>query len=177
MQHLSKEKFDILMKSRADGKTVLSIPKQVARRFFTRVGNDSVKDTIGMSVNIQKLVILAGVLASPLIFGIFAISIYLHMGAAYASIVVPLAGICWTVVYGLTSHWGGWLVGTIPLMAALALLMAGSGLGEPLFLFVLSIWLQRSTYLLAGKWLEHIVSSSYEAYEMLVEHITISTDD
>lgn len=177
-ENLTKEEFSILMKSRAAGKTTLTIPKEVARHFFTRVGNESVTETIGASVAARKLIIWAAVLASPLVFVVFMVSILLGFGATYASIVIPVAGICWTVIYGLTSDWGGWLVGTIPLLlAAVTTSLTNSSIGLPLFLFILSIWLQRSTYLLAGKWLEDIVSNSYEAYEELIEHVTISPAD
>ena len=104
-------------------------------------------------------------------------SYFFEFGAWWAALVIPVAGICWTVIYGLTGDQGGWLIGTIPMLISLGLLFMNVSGSEPLSLFIASIWLQRTSYLLATKWLEDIVSTSYAAYEMMVEHVSIVTSD
>ncbi len=172
--HLTEEEFSNLMQQRREGKARLHVSRDVARNFFTRVDGRSVKATTGRSIILQKLCVWTGIIASPLVFLFFIGFVFMRFGGAYATLIISFAGICWTVIYGLTSHHGGWLIGTIPFVLSIAFLSSNLSASEPLFLFVLSLWLQRTTYLMSRSWLESIVSGSYEAYEMMVDHVTIT---
>ncbi len=89
---------------------------------------------------------------------------------------LPIAGIFWTVIYGLPSDKGEWLSGTIPLLIACSPLVNPSlSITEPISLFVFSLWLQRTSFLLAERWMMNIVMNHYEAYEMMEQHIHTET--
>ena len=47
----------------------------------------------------------------------------------------------------------------------------------PLFLFTLSLWVHRLTYVAAQAFLINIVTDSFSAYDMLAEHVAIETLD
>ena len=151
----------------------ISLPRQVARQFFLRIRSAEVKRTTGKSIAIKKAAIWLMNVGSPITFVLSLILIILQYGPWEASLIVPIAGICWTIIYGLTSDQGGWLIGTIPLLLSGIEVVDSGQLGNPLFLFVLSIWLQRTSYLLATYWLLAIVMSSFDAFEMMEEHISI----
>jgi len=175
-EFIPEEEFALLMKDRRAGNTTLIIPSIVARRFFTHIGRDAVLETTGKSITLKKTLILACAVLAPLLFLCFTVSIYLAYGSSYASFIIPVAGICWVIIFGLTSNHGGWAVGTVPLvLSGILLATTNTSYGLPLTLLILSIWLQRSTYLLSAFWLENIVAHSYAAYEILVEHIEITT--
>ena len=154
----------------------MSIPCQVARRFFTRVKSQTVSSSIGQSIMFKKLIIWFGIIASPILFFLFMVAVVYYFGFTAASLIIPATGICWTIIYGLTSEHGGWRVGTIPLLISIGLtFVVDPAYSKPFFLFALSLWLQRTTFLLSTTWLVNIVASSYTAYEELVDHVTITS--
>ncbi len=171
---VTEPEFTEIVARHRSGEARVTLPRQVAKQFFLRIDNPSVKATTGDSIFFKKFVVWLFNVASPVTFVIAMSLIFKAYGPWEASFILPAAGICWIIIYGLTSEHGGWLIGTVPLILTLPLLSAtGMDSGLPVFLFVLSIWLQRSSYLLAGRWLTEIVTSSYAAFEMMEEHITI----
>lgn len=175
MTYLSEEAYQAAMTRYRRGELNLSVPKIVARQFFTHVGNKSVQATSGTSILLQKLSIGTAVLAAPVIF-LFAMSfIYNIYSPGISATALPIVGITWTVLYGLTSDHGGWYHGSLPLLASIAAwLIFDLPFTNPLLLFVFSLWLQRATYLLSQTWLEELVASSYPAFEILEEHVTLT---
>ena len=80
------------------------------------------------------------------------------------------------MIYGVTSAQGGWMIGTIPLaIVAIPIVTGSATLTDPIFLFVLSIWLQRASFLMSAHWLMNIIMSHFEAFEMMEEHLQLET--
>lgn len=152
------------------------MPREVARQFFLRIRNAEVKQTTGKSIVFQKLLIWFTSVASPIVFVASLVFFWLGHSAWEAALILPIAGICWTVIYGLASTQGGWLIGTIPLIIAASPLVNSSGTAtDPVTLFVLALWLQRTSYLLAHQWLMSIVMDHYDAFEMMEQHLNLET--
>ena len=121
----------------------------------------------------QKLVIWAGIVVSAALLVVCCAEVIFYFGW-FAAFGVPLVGMFWTVIAGLTGDQGTWLHGAIGLVVGLALAaILESAYGIPLALFVISLWLHRTNYGLAQRWLTQLISSSYGAFDMLVEHIEI----
>ncbi len=132
-RYLTEDGFTDLMPDRQSGKTRLQIQKQLARQFFTRVDNKSAADATGKSIVLKKGFIRLGIVTSPVFFLLFMLSYFQEFGIWYAAVIIPIVGICRTVIYGLTGHQGGWLIGSIPLLASLGLLFFKIEGSEPLF--------------------------------------------
>ena len=171
---ITEAEFGQLQQDHRRGAVEVSLSREVARTFFLRITNAEVKNTTGKSILLQKLIVWFSCLASPFAF-VASMAFFLTDHSAWeATLILPIAGICWTVIYGLTSNMGGWLVGTFPLVIAASPLINETGtLTDPILLFVLSIWLQRASYLLSESWLMSIVMNHYEAFEMMEEHLQI----
>lgn len=176
-EFISKSEFETLRGNYRSGTASVEMPRQVARQFFLHINPQEVKRTTGKSILFKKALIWFMNISSPILFLISMALVIKEYGTLEASLIVPIAGICWTVIYGLASDRGGWLIGTIPLGICFVPIVANNmTFMDPLFLFVLSIWLQRTSYLVATSWLLNIVMSSFEAFEMLEEHLSFESD-
>ena len=172
-KYLSKEQFDQVRRRIEAGDASLTIPRRVARQFFTHVNNASIKSIAGRSLLGQKFAIWAGVFAAPalLVVCIWALVLYFDWFAALAA---PLAGTFWTIIAGLTGDKGEWWYGAVGLAAGLALAaILEEAYAVPVALMVVSLFVHRVTYRVAQVWLIDLVSTSYGAYDMLVEHIDL----
>jgi len=171
---LNETQYQQAMTRHQDGQLEVQIKSLVARRFFTHIGGQEVIETTGTSIKLKKLIVGSAVLAAPLIF-LGALALVLEQyGPTTSGIVIPIIGICWTVIYGLTSDHGGWMIGTLPLaLSLLFFILVNQALGLLIVLFVLSLWLQRFTYLISSRWLLEIVTQSFPAYTALEEHIEL----
>ena len=175
-EFISEPEFEELKDNHRKGHVNITLPREVARQFFLRIKSAEVKQTTGKSIALQKLLVWFCSIASPLVFVASMIYFAVSHSAWEASLILPIAGICWTVIYGLTSAQGGWLVGSVPLLIVATPIGTGNAtLTDPVFLFVLSIWLQRASYLLPTQWLLGIVLSNFDAFEMMEEHLEIET--
>lgn len=171
---IDQPQFESIQQRYRSGDLAVSMPRQIARQFFLLISNQDVKRTTGKSIIFKKGLIWLMNISSPLLFLACLAMIAINEGPWVASLAIPVAGICWTVIYGLTSDQGGWLVGTIPLvLSAIPMLDGGDA---TFFVFVLSIWLQRSSYLASTAWLMDIVMNSFDAFEMMQPHLSIDTD-
>lgn len=176
-EYLSETEFEALQASRAEGTAVVTMPREVARRFFLRITSAEVKATTGRSIVLQKLIVWLFTLSSPAVFAASLIFFTLTHSALEASLIIPIAGICWIIIYGMTAEQGGWSLGTAALIiAASPLVNQPFSIADPVFLYVLSIWLQRASYLLSEQWLMSIVMGHYSAFEMMETHLQIETD-
>jgi hypothetical protein len=172
-RYLNEEEFEGLRRRIEAGKASVSIPRGISRQFFTRVDNASIRSTTGRSLIAQKLVIWTGITVSAALLVVCCAAVIFYFGW-FASLGVPLVGMFWTVIAGLTGDQGTWLHGAIGLVVGLCLAaILEIGYGVPLALFVVSLWLHRSNYGLAQRWLTQLISTSYGAFDMLVEHIEI----
>lgn len=172
-KYLTVEEFEALKARIARGTSGLQISRRVSRQFFTRVNNASIVETTGRSMLAQKLIVWSGVLASPALLLLAIAAIVFHFGWISA-IAVPLVGTFWTVIAGFTGDKGTWWHGLIGLIAGLGLsAFIEPAYGIPLALFTVSLWIHRSNYRLAQIWLTQLITTSFGAFDMLVEHIDI----
>lgn len=175
--YLSAQQFANLHDSIINGKASLTVPRATARQFFTRVSNRDVKGKTGLSVWGKKLAIWVGVMLSPALLLVCFANVGLAFGWA-ACLAIPIIGIFWTIFAGYTSEHGSWL----SLLVIVVLTAANMVAMEPayslsLFLFTLSLWVHRLTYVAAQAFLVNIITDSFSAYDMLAEHVAIETLD
>ena len=151
----------------------LVVPRQVARNFFLRNSNQAIKQATGQSALVSKLIIWIGVITAPLLFLIAAIYFIMDSGWA-ATVMVPLLGIFWTIIAGLTGDQGSFLQGTLAMIAGAVLAaILPTEYAIPLALIIVSLWVQRNIFFIAEYFLLHLISQSFAAFDMLIEHIEI----
>lgn len=172
-RYLTEKEFSDLRPQLADGRVRLRISKSVARQFFLRVDNASIRNITGESLLLQKTVIRASI-ALGVILMLSALYVIIREFGWGAALAVPLAGIFWTVIAGFTSERGNWQHGAIGLALALALAwFLPLAYGLPLVLMAVSLMLLRIAYDLAQRWVEGLVMRSFPAYDMLVDHVDV----
>ena len=151
----------------------LVVPRQVARNFFLRTSNHAIKQATGQSALVSKLIIWIGVITAPLLFLIAAIYYIMDSGWA-ATVMVPLLGIFWTIIAGLTGDQGSFLQGTLAMIAGAVLAaILPTEYAIPLALIIVSLWVQRNIFFIAEYFLLHLIGQSFAAFDMLIEHIEI----
>lgn len=176
-QFLSEQEYEALKPGIKAGTTVIQIPRSIARDFFIKVSNDSVKTTTGSSLLYKKLLVWTGVVI-PLVLLIVCAGFVIEDFGWASALFIPLIGILWTVIAGLTGDRGSFLIGNLLLIACLLLAsLLDRSYGIPLLLISLSLWCHRSIFFLAEYWLKSLLEHSYAAFDMLVEHIEIEKPD
>lgn len=176
-QYISKTEFHTLQQKLATGAAVVSVPKQVARQFFGRVPNKAVFSITGQSIALKKACLF---LVFGLSIGLFVVCLWLiftsfDLGAALA---IPAVGIFWAILTVLTSDKGNQWLGHLGLLASLApLFLLSESYSYPAALFGISVWLHRCLYFLSQFWLETLVKGSYDAFDMMAEHISVNDVD
>jgi len=172
-KYLTEDEYLSFQQRLARGEARLTIARRVARQFFTHVENASIRSITGRSMALQKLVIRVGI-ALPYVLLLLCIGAIIMYFGWFAALGVPLAGMFWTVIAGLTGDKGTWAHGTVGLVVGLGLAAVIDVIyAIPVTLCVISLWLHRMTYILAQLWITRLVSNSFAAYDMLVEHIDI----
>ena len=176
-RYLTEEAFHGLQQRIKRGEVVLSVPPGVAKQFFTRVTSSAIKGTTGVAVIAEKLLIWSGVVLAPLVllacFGYVAVEF-----DSLAAFAIPMIGVFWTVFAGYTNERGKWQPLTIILsIAAVNTLILEFAYSIPIFLFTLSLWIHRLTYVASQTFLTSIVTNSYPAYDQLAEHVQITAVD
>lgn len=176
-KYLEADEYESLRSRIAAGKASMRVSKSVARQFFMRVTNESVKAETGESIPLKKLVIWSGVVAPVVLLFSALWQIVIDFGWA-AAIAVPLVGIFWTVIAGFTAEKGGWIESIVALVLGLGIAwLLPSDYGLALALLTISLIIHRISHGLAQHWVERLVGRSFAAYDMLVEHITIRDPD
>jgi hypothetical protein len=172
-KYLNQEEFKAIQAHIRVGDASLTISRSIARRFFIRVSNASIKSNTGNSALLQKTLVWttqACALFCLLICGGFMIDSF----GWWAAIAVPVVGASWAILAGLTSEDGEWLSITVLLAVSIASYAFVTPIYSiPVIFFVFSLWLHRMTYILAQKLLIAIVEDSYAAYDMLAENVEI----
>jgi len=175
-EYFTKEEYKVLQTDLSSGSARVHVTRSMARQFFINVTNRNVRNLTGASVLGQKLLVLA-LLATALVLIITCLVLTaLEFGSA-AMIAIPLIGIFWTVIVGLTTDSGSMLLSTLLLIPCL--LLAYYLPDEYVWLFgnfIASIYCYRVAHMLAQNFLVSLVSSSYEAYDMLDEQIVLTRD-
>ncbi|MCB1647164.1 MAG: hypothetical protein KDI36_17010 [Pseudomonadales bacterium] len=172
-EFLTETEFLELQPELQAGKARLCIPRSISRDFFIRVSNSSVENTTGHSLRLKKFVIWTGVAIPPLMFIACAAHV-INEFAWTATLLIPLLGIFWTIVTGLTGDRGNFLAGTVAMLLAVGIAsLLPQAYAVILLLISLSLWLHRCVFFLAQHWLVQLLAQSYPAFDMLVEHIEI----
>lgn len=172
-KYLTEQEFETVRQHLASGEASLVVPRRVSRQFFTRVPVESIRATTGRFMLLQKIAIWAGVLAAPLLL-VICIGAVIFYFDWFATLAVPIVGMFWTVIAGLTGDKGEVWYGVAGLAAGLLFAwLLEPAYAIPLALFSLSLFIHRITYEVAQIWLTGLVSSSFGAYDMLVEHIEL----
>ena len=157
----------------ASGQALVRLPRTIAKQFFLRVSLSDIKRRSGRSLWPYKAAILFGqILAPALLLGCFVL-VYLESGPWLSALLIPLAGILWTVVAGFVNAEGHWLPMTIAVVITAGLAEFGLPWGTALAVFAASLWVHRMTFVLAERSLATLIMKSYAAYEMLTEHVTV----
>ncbi|MFT4714025.1 MAG: NADH:ubiquinone oxidoreductase subunit K [Candidatus Azotimanducaceae bacterium] len=180
-RHITKAEFQTLQQRIANGVADISVPKQVARHFYSRVSNEAVFSITSQSIALKKAFLY---ILFSLSIGMFAVCLGLILTSFNwsAAIAIPAVGIFWAILTVLTSDKGNQWVGHLGLLASLLpLLLLAESYSYPAALFGISIWLHRCLYFLSQYWLEALVKASYDAFDMMTEHINVddsqSNDD
>ncbi len=172
-KYLNQEEYAALQQRLRDGQANVDISRSIAWQFFVRVPSRSIQDATGRSLRLKKSVMLGSIL---IIGGILLVSLGLIIGnfGWGAALGVPLAGIFWTVVAGFTPDRGNQVQGgAIFLFVMVIAWLVPSDYGLPLALLATSLMIQRLSHVLAQFWVIELVSESFSAYDMMVEHINI----
>ena len=175
-EYLSREEFAELQSRLSAGAARISVTRSMARHFFINVGNRSIRDLTGVSMRGQKSLVFMLLLIA---FAIIAFCLFLTFEEFgwLAMFAVPLTGIFWTVIAGFTTEFGSALISTLLFIPCLVLAYFLPESYRWLFAsFVTSIYFYRMAHIVAQHFLTMFVSTSYDAYEMLCEHIEVIQD-
>jgi hypothetical protein len=173
-KYLTKEEYAVLQYDLSVGAAKLFVTRSMARQFFINVTHRNIKNLTGVSVLGEKLLVLAS-LASALVLITVCLALAVKEFGWGATFVVPLIGIFWTVVVGFTTDSGSMLVSTLLFIGCLALTyFLPEAYGWLFGIFVTSVYSYRIAHISAQSFLVTLVSSSYDAYNMLEEQIEIT---
>jgi hypothetical protein len=172
--HLSEEEYNQLIKDIESNEAAISVSRSLARQFFANVGNKNVRELTGKSLIWKKLIINSMLLISVLLI-LVCLGLLIQEFGWGALVAVPLTGIFWTILAGFTTELGSWIV-TISTYVFIMVIapLTGTSYMIPMMLFATSLLLYRVAHILAQSFLTGLVVDSYDAYDMLSEHITLS---
>ena len=174
VKYLTEVEFRDVRNRIQQGEASIRIPRSVSRQFFTHVTNRSIIDITESSALLQKILIWSGIASAWVLLAICA-GLVIESWGIWATVVVPLVGAFWAILAGFTHEQGSWQIISLVLVATLIGIFTVPGhYVLPLFFFVLSLWTHRMTYILAQRFLEKLVTNSFDAWDMLVEHIELN---
>ena len=175
--HLSEQEFADLVEEISRGEKSLSVTRSLSRHFYLHVGTRNVRDLTNESVIGSKILIL-GLLITSVALMLGCLGLLVNEFRWGALIAVPFAGIFWTVIAGFTTELGSWLSSTVILIVVLAMTwFLPASYVIPVALFTTSLYLYRLAHMIAQSFLLKLVINSYNAYDMLCELVTVSSQD
>lgn len=121
-----------------------------------------------------KAVILAGQVLAPALLLCCFVLIFIQSGPWLSALLVPLSGILWTVIAGFVNADGRWQSITVVTLIGIGLASAELPWTAAFAAFSASLWVHRMTFIAAQHFLTGLVTSSWAAYEMLTEHVTVT---
>lgn len=170
---LNETEYQSLIEEVRQGRSQLTVTRNMSRQFFTHVGSSNVRDLTGQSVMTQKLIVLSGLALSILIMLATLALVAINFGWI-AIVAIPLVGISWTVLAAFTTELGSFAASVVISISALGLAwFLPADYGQPLALFTASMFLYHAGHTLAQGFLLKLVTASYSAFDMLAEHIEI----
>lgn len=172
---LDAEQYAQLQADVAAGIKHLTVTRSLARQFYFNVSHREVRNLTGRSQIAQKTLVLVLLAISVMLIVTSLGLVFSDFGWA-GLFAVPLVGIFWTILAGLTTELGGVIISTVILVIVLgvSLLLPGS-YQQPVIAFSLSVFAYRLSHLLAQQFLIRLVTSSYDAYDMLCEQIEVAS--
>ena len=172
-EHMDEAAYAELQSALEAGTAQLGIPRARARHFFTHVSSTEVAETTGKSNLAEKSLVLITLICA-IALGVFCCIVIARDFGTTALLAIPLAGIFWTVIAGFTTEMGG--TGATLVAGACVIVMVlllPSGYQIVAASFTGSLLLYRIAHLLAAWLLLRLIASSYPAFDMLHQHITI----
>ncbi len=122
----------------------------------------------------RKLLVLVSLAASLILITACLALVVKDFGWG-ATFAVPIIGIFWTVIVGFTTESGSVLLSTLLFVPCLILAYFLPEAYSELFgIFATSVYSYRISHIIAQRFLTTLVSSSYNAYNMLEEQIKIT---
>ena len=172
----SRDEHDALRKEVEADRARISISRSLSRRFYTRVSHRNVRDLTGRSQRLHKSIVIFLIGISLTLILISLILIGRNFG--YATVVaIPLTGIFWTILAGFTTEHG-----TLRFTSALAVVgvtllqLLPPNYSWPASLFITSLFIYHTAHILAQLFLLGLLVDSYDAFDMMVDHIEIERD-
>jgi hypothetical protein len=175
-EYLTKDEYKVLQSDLSTGVARLFVTRSLARHFFINVTNRNIKDLTGVSVLGKKSQVLALLVTALILITACLVLTAMEFGWA-AMFAIPLVGIFWTIIVGFTTESGSMLFSTVLFIPCLLLSYFLPGAYGWLFAnFVASIYCYRVAHMIAQNFLITLLSSSYDAYDMLSEQIKVTRD-
>lgn len=175
-QCIPEDQYKVLQQQIATGEARLTVSRTMARQFFTHVGNQNVADLTGQSIMMKKIVVIFLLLTSILLVFLCMAMMIDRYGWA-AMFVIPLVGIFWTILAGLTTELGSTISSTLSLITVLTIAyFLPTTYQWPIVIFAGSVYLFRMAHIFAQYSLSRLILRSYDAYDMLCEHVEIDRD-
>jgi len=171
--YLTSDEYKVLQSELSTGAAKLFVTRSLARQFFLNVTNRNVKDLTDGSVLKEKVQVVV-FLATALTLIIACLLLTAKEFGGTAMFAIPFIGIFWTVIVGFTTEAGSMRLSTLLFVPCLLLAYFLPETYRWLFgSFVASIYCYRIAHIIAQEFLIRLVSSSYDAYEMLEEQIQV----
>ena len=172
-RYLNESQFDALRERIKARRAALHLPRSISRQLFTRVSARDIEDTTGRDMTLQKMAVWSTIILSFLLFAACLVAVIGAFGWG-ATLAAPLTAIFWTILVGLTPERGTPWHSTAGFAIGLGLAAVAPGEYTPLIaLFAASVWLNHVGYAMAQHWAQQLVTDSFAAYDMLVEHLRI----
>jgi hypothetical protein len=175
-EYLTKDEYKVLQSDLSTGVAKLFVTRSMARHFFINVTNRNIRDLTGASVLVDKLQVFALLVTALVLITACLVLTAKEFGWA-AMFAVPLIGVFWTIIVGFTTESGSMVLSTVLFIPCLLLTYFLPGPYGWIFGdFIVSIYCYRVAHILAQYFLVTLISSSYDAYDMLNEQIEVIRD-
>jgi len=175
-EYLTKDEYKVLQSDLSTGIAGLSVTRNMARQFFINVSNRNVRDLTGVSVLGKKILVHVLLFIALILITAGLVLTAKEFGWA-AALAIPLIGIFWTIIIGFTTESGSMLLTTVILIPCLLIaFFLPVAYAWILGNFIVSIYFYRLAHISAQHSLVTLISSSYEAYDMLNEQIKVTRD-
>ncbi len=173
---LSSDEHNALRQEVETGRARIVITRGLARRFYTRVGHRNVRDLTGQSQWHHRSIVigLLGISLTLILIGLILLGMHLGFGAVVA---IPLTGIFWTILAGFTTEHGDLrLTSLLTIIVLVPCQLLPQTYVWTASLFITSLFIYHTTHIVAQAFLCQLLVESYEAFDMLADHIEIERD-
>ena len=157
---LTQEEHAELVREIDAGSSNILVSRSMSRQFFINVGRRNVRDLTGISVILEKIIVL-GLLAASIVLLIACLAFVITDFGWGALLAVPLIGIFWTILVGFTGEMGSW-TSTIVIYLFVMLFspLLGQSYGFAIMLFASSLAAYRVSHLAATHFLYRLFNQA-----------------